>query len=414
MNLFIPSWLTYNWQRKLVALLAAIIIWIFVNQSIYVTKTLPGVPVRVVNVPADKTIDGMMPNGIINKRLTLTLSGTKNVVDSLEPSEVEVLIDAAQIPSEGGVQISKKNLVSLNPSIDLQNDVTQIDYPELVISLSRLMTAKIPITIRPPIGNPPIGYEFLGIWPQTLMQTVSGPEQQVAQLRNKGLELTLDLNEINQDDLDVLQGSQNGLYDDEISFRIPERWKKVMIPYCNYIMESINDPDAQQLHVDFLRKKWIPIATPIPISAFYPFKDSERINPKNYPLIIQNPIEIKNEIPILAIPLYSYDVSHLFLDIVRDHFEISVIASPQGEIEPLQWSVEFIDAAALEENYVNFLTKRHNVHALRESAALSRENHWRERFREYLVKFSLYKAPHQKLKLKSRMGEKGILVEEDK
>lgn len=413
MNTFIPSWITYNWQRKVAALLAAIMIWVLVNQSISATKTIPGVAVRVVNLPAEKTIEGIASNGLLNKRLSLTLSGTKSVIENLSAADLEVLLDATTIPSEGSIQIGKKNLVSLNPNLDLQRQVTQLSHPDLVIPLTRLLTAKIPIVFRTPVGLPPKGYEILGIWPQSLMQTVSGPEPQVAQLRMKGLEITFDLNEISEADLDALKGSQNGLYDDEVSFRIPNDWKKVLVPYCEPVLEAINDPDAEQLHIDFLRKKWIPIETPVPIQVFYPVKHAKTINPLTFPLLIAPPIQKKDLITYLKMPLYAYEVSHLFLDIVKDHLEISIIASPENEGEPLKWSVEFIDPIALEENYVSFLTKRHQTHtSLRESAALAREQHWRERFREYLLRFSLYKAPHQKLKLKARMGEKGIVVEE--
>ncbi len=110
-NLFLQ-----NWQRKLVALLAALVVWILVNHSITDTKTLSNVPIRVVNLPPDKTILGMMPNGMLAKRITLTVSGSKEIVDELEPGDVEVVLDASQTDeNEWVVQITRKNLVSLNP-----------------------------------------------------------------------------------------------------------------------------------------------------------------------------------------------------------------------------------------------------------------------------------------------------------
>ena len=67
----------HNWQQKLVALIAALIIWLFVNHSIIDSKTIANIPVRVVNMPSDKTILGLMPNGVLSKRISLTLSGKK-------------------------------------------------------------------------------------------------------------------------------------------------------------------------------------------------------------------------------------------------------------------------------------------------------------------------------------------------
>src|ERR1700733_13121884 len=106
-----------NWQRKLMALLTALVIWFFVSHSITETKTIRNVPIRISNLPAEKTILGLLPNGILSKRITLTLSGAKDVIDEIEPGDVEVNIDASAIDhNDWIVQITKKNLVSLNPA----------------------------------------------------------------------------------------------------------------------------------------------------------------------------------------------------------------------------------------------------------------------------------------------------------
>src|ERR1700722_4318953 len=100
-----------NWQRKCLAIIAAVIIWYFVNHSITAIKTIPHVPIRIVNLPQGKTVQGLLPNGILAKRVTLTLNGKKGVVDQLEPGDIEVHIDATNNPDEWIVQVNKKNLV---------------------------------------------------------------------------------------------------------------------------------------------------------------------------------------------------------------------------------------------------------------------------------------------------------------
>ena len=102
--------LVENWKRKLIAIVGAIAIWLFVHQSITTSRTISGVPVRIVNLPHDKTVAELLPNGILNRRVTLTLNGTKDVVDRLEPSDLEVIVDATGRPDEWILQISKKNL----------------------------------------------------------------------------------------------------------------------------------------------------------------------------------------------------------------------------------------------------------------------------------------------------------------
>ena len=86
-----------NWQRKLVAISTALIIWLFVNHSIISTKTIANVPIRIIKLPPDKTIIGLLPNGVLKKRMTLTLSGTRDVIEELEPGDLEVVIDASII-----------------------------------------------------------------------------------------------------------------------------------------------------------------------------------------------------------------------------------------------------------------------------------------------------------------------------
>jgi hypothetical protein len=127
-----------NWQRKLVAILVAIAIWFIVSESIMTTKTIHSVPVRVINLPANKTIEGLLPNGFLSQRITLTLTGSKEVIDQLEPGDLEILLDAAGQSNDWIVHISGKNLLSLNPKIDLTRHIKQISHPEFALKIVSL------------------------------------------------------------------------------------------------------------------------------------------------------------------------------------------------------------------------------------------------------------------------------------
>ena len=305
METLITKLIFHNWQRKIVALITALIIWLFVNNSIIETKTISNIPIRVYNLPPDKTILGLLPNGFLSKRITLTLSGTKDVIEDLEPGDLEVLLDASTATQENWiVQISKKNLVSLNPSIDLSDHITQVSHPEFVVKLSNLITAKVPINILPPKGEPPQGYEYLDFWPQKLVQNLSGPEEEIKLLKAQGLDIEFDLSEITKADLDVLRNQRSNIHNDEVSYNVPNKWKQVSIPFHNFAREEINDPDAQNLHIDFLRKDFLSINRELPIRVYYPMEYSDTINPGTYSLAVENKIQLKNDIPILTVPLY--------------------------------------------------------------------------------------------------------------
>lgn len=401
-----------NWQRKIVAFVTALIVWLFVNSSISETKTIPSVPIRITNLPADKTIAGLLPNRMLTKRVTLTLTGTKDIIQEIEPGDLEVLLDVSTAPSdEWVVQINKKNLVSLNPDIDLLHHISSVSHNEFVLKLSPLISAKIPITVLPPIGEAPSGYEFLDVWPQQLTQTVSGPEEEIQALRLTGLEVTFNLSDISKADLDALKTPHATAHDDEISFPLPEKWQKVIIPFRNNALEEINDPEAQYLHVDFLRKQYLAIEKEIPIRVFYPVKYSNKLNEKTHPLAINEQMKVKDEITLLSAPLYLRNVSRLFLNLISDNIEITIVAAPESERANLQWGLEVVDSHEIEDVYVAFF-HANNANSKPLPAAFSkrREMMLRTRFREYMHRLAPYKAPDQKFRLESKLGKDSVIV----
>lgn len=399
----------HQWPRKLLALTIALIIWLIVNHSITSTISIAAVPIRIINLPVDKTIQGLLPNGFLTKRINLTLTGTKEVIEQLEPGDLEVLIDVMNQSNEGIIQITKKNLVSLNPNINIANHVTSVIHPEFGIKMSMLMTEKIPVIINEPTGSPPEGYEFLDIWPIKLTQTVSGPQDLILNLKSKGLELTFNLNEITKEELDELRFSQDIPYDDEVNYSVPEQWKNVNIPLVINMIEPLNDLEAKNLQITFLRKEFIPLNEDLPVNVFYPLKFSDKINPKTHGLETNGFVQQKNYIPVLKLPLYAYNVSKLFVDIVKDHLQIDIVAAPKSERKTLEWGVDFIDYAHLEDTYLAFsLSKLKTLTGVKPQSG--REDYLRQRFRTYMQKFELYLDDRHPLEMVSTIEDNHIVI----
>lgn len=396
-----------NWQHKIVAFLIALVVWLFVHHSITSTKTIPGVPIRIVNLPPDKTIQGLLPKGILNKRIALTLSGTKSVIRELEPGDLEVLIDAADIDlnrEDWVVVLTKHNLVSLSPDIDLAHNITDVAHTEFILKISRLVSAKVPINILKPIGEAPEGYELLDIWPQKLMQTLSGPEEAIENLKVHGLELVFDLNQITHAELDAIQNAHLNTQEDEISFYVPNHWKEVAIPFHNNVLEEINDPAAQYLHIDFLKKEYLPIDNQVPLRVFYPLKTLAEINPETYSLIKSEKIQEHQGVYILNQKIYTQNVSKLFINIIKAFLEVVIVAAPKHERELLQWSAEVIAPQELEDLYVAYLIGDKKDENDKEKSLLQRqlqEPLLRKRFQDYLKKLTLYTSPNQQLHIDS-------------
>lgn len=409
MESMIAQFFLHNWQRKLVAFITAVVIWLFVNHSINETQAVPNVPIRVINLPQDKTILGLMPNGILSRRITLTLTGSKDVVEQLEPGDLEVLLDASTADNDDWIiTVSKKNLISLNPSIDLAQHILTVDHNEFVIKLCKLITAKIPLTIEPPKGTPPQGYEFLDIWPQHLIQTISGPEENVQKLKEKGLVVTFDLSEINKTDLDAIKSS---FRNDEVSFPVPKKWKQIVIPFRSNTTEEFNDPDALNLRIDFLRKEHILLEKEIPVQVFYPLDELNGLNPDRYTLGTSDDIEKKDGVFIFTKQLYAAEVSRLFLDVVRNSLEIVIVAAPKNKRKVLAWSLQFIQPRDLEDTYVAFsIANTSTSKEIQGSIPKKKEELLRKRFRDYMQRMTLYLDNNKKLHLKSTLEGDQIRV----
>lgn len=400
-----------NWQQKIVALLTAVILWFFISSTIIETKIIPSVPVRVVNIPTDFTILGLMPNGLLNKRITLTLSGTKDVIERLEPGDLEVVVDASIIDHNDWVMsITKKNLISLDPSIDLSQHITTIKHSEYVIKLRRMITEQVPITLLPPLGEPPPGYEMLDIWPTHLIQTFSGADEEIQIIKTNGVELQFNLNRISRSDLDSLVTDDKDNRD-EVTFYVPESWKKILVPCKTNLFEELNDPEAQELQIDFLRKQVLPIAIPIPIRVFYPVAYSDKINPKTYPLIANEQIKQHQGLFFFTPDVYVHDVTHEFLDTIRENIEIVITAAPKEDREILDWSVEIINPHELEDIYIDKVFSSHprtqdaNPAIVRRRTAI-----YRKRFRDYMQKLQLFIRPEQPLILEAVLTNNHISV----
>ncbi|MCB1119476.1 MAG: hypothetical protein KDK65_05910 [Chlamydiia bacterium] len=400
-----------KWQRKATALITAILIWFFVSNSIDDSKTVSNVPVRVINLPKDKTVIGLQPNGLLSKRMTLKLTGTKRVIDDLETGDFEVLLDASTLTSDVSlIQISKKNLISLNPSINLADHITApIEFNELLIKLSPVTTEKIPVTLLPPMGAAPSGYTYLDYWPQQLYQSVTGPEELVQQLKTEGLKLQFDLNQIKKGELDKLTVSRDNFHDDEIVWMIPARWKTITIPLYQETTTELNDPEAKELHIDFLREETLPLNADLPVRVFYPLNTLDRLNPLTTPLNIAPPLSLRQATPTLTHPLYVKDVSRLFLETIKDHLEITIDASSSFDNKQLNWSIQTISPGWLETRYIQQLllssTAANNDDTIHTKA---REAHLRKRFQNYLKNLRLYTNSKEKFTLDIQIQDKQI------
>ena len=402
-----------NWPRKIIALFTAILVWFLVNQSIATTRTIADVRVRIINIVPDKTVIGLLPGeNILSKKVVLNVMGNKSVVDELRSTDIEVVINADGHKESWIASIDKRNIVNLNQDIDFSRYIRSVSTSDLYIKLSKLITDDIPIIVNTPIGEAPKGFIFLDILPKQLSQKVSGPEEQVRALKERGLELTLNLNRITEAELNNLF-NKNGQRE-EISFKVPDSWKKITIPFKNNSLETINDHRADLLSINFLKQEFISLDIEIPITIFFPLKYSSTINPQTYSLATNDIVQKKNGLKRLTMPLYVRDVSRLFVEIVKDNLLLIVIAAPQSVEENLHWDLNFIDEKALEDLFFDSSLKDMKLQYSDDPnfAKLS-EQIIRSRFRDYLRNLVVYTKDKKPLKLNAHLEVNTVTLSQD-
>lgn len=398
-----------HWVRKLFSLVLAIIVWLVVNHSMKGTKTIVDVPVRVINLEPGKTIEGMQANGLLNEMETLTLSGRQAVLDLLSSKDLEVVLDAAGKPNEWRASIGKEELSCLNAEINLQKGISRVLPVERLVRQTKLVEERIPITITEPIGEAPKGYRYLDIFPYRLDLTVLGPEETVKWLKSRGgLQLTFNLNDISSSELDILQ-SNNKRQSDEVSFFIPNAWKKLAVPGLSEVPIPIDDPKAKGLRIDFARQDLFPIHFPIPISLFFPPDSSETINPETCALAVGDFIVKKNGVMLIDQPLFAQGVSRRFLDLVKGRIQILITVPPQTEGEELLWNVQFVCPQELEDRFVA-KSMADLSYELKEIQPTLREEYLRNRFCSYMNSFRFYTPNHKKLRLAIRVVGSAVQV----
>ena len=400
-----------HWPRKLVSIVLGMIIWLVVNQTITSTRNICNVPVRIIHLPKGRTVEGMQPNGKLAKKLTLTVVGNKSLIDELTPSDLEVVIDAADKPDEWIVTVTKKNLVSLNPEIDISSGITRVYQPNFVIRMTKLVTDRIPIVITQPIGEAPRGYQFLDVWPYHLWLTVSGPEEVIKRLKLKEQRITFNLSDISKTQMDELTLKAENT-SEVVSFFVPDQWKQINIPILSDAPIEIDDPQAKALRIDFVRCNLLPIDAPIQFSLFFPPENLQNINPEGISITSNQLVQFNKGTPLISYPLYANGVDNLLLETVRDMIEIVIIVSPKSERGILEWSVQFVNPRLLEDKYVARLMSDVSDRDIRLLSPTLREEYLRNRFRSYMNRFQLFRSDDSKFDLTIFLKNKNIQIEE--
>ncbi len=113
----IHKWLEYNWQLKLISLLIAVLLWLYVTtiQTPQITKVFM-VPIHYYGLSTNLIVDKD------NRYVSIYLKGPKNIIDHIKPQGLNVFLDLSKIEKPGKYNISVNvsvqsglNLVKIEP-----------------------------------------------------------------------------------------------------------------------------------------------------------------------------------------------------------------------------------------------------------------------------------------------------------
>jgi hypothetical protein len=401
---YLKSIFIYQWKRKVFASLLSIFFWFIVNHSLTTTRTFLSVPVRVVNLPPSLTIEGMQPGGRLNKKINLTIKGNKELIEPLQSTDFEVVVDVNGKTGEIEMPITKKNLFASNPDMDISSGIIKVISPPFSLKMTKLVTEKMTVHITSPTGEAPRGYQFLDVWPYKLELTVTGPEEVLKKARYRDLKLTFNLSDVSKKQLDLLtQGHEEGKCD-VVSFQIPESWKTISIPSISDTPLMINDPQSKLLRFDFIRYEYLPIDSKIPIHFFYHPSLLGLYSPEEINVAVNEPIRFQKGLYYLDLPLYASGVDKTFIETVKDHIQIIVDVNAEFR-RPLNWSVQIISCQKLEDEYVEKVLAELDDEDLRLMQFNQRQEYLRNRFRSYMQRLRLINVNGSKLSMSFRLDD---------
>ncbi|NGX28444.1 MAG: hypothetical protein K940chlam1_00623 [Candidatus Anoxychlamydiales bacterium] len=403
-----------NWQRKLLALILSLIVWVFINHSLSNTKTISNVGVRVINLGEGRTIKGIQRNGILSESATLHITGNNNILNQISASDLEVLLDLKDQDKDFTAIITKEHIISKNAHLNIDRAIKKIKPHKLNINFSKLVKEKIDLLIAKPIGEVPKGYQFLDVWPNKFYITVSGPEEVVKNIKAKGLQLCFNLSDISEKELSTIETAHKRGKKDVVSFFVPTFWKKINISDISSYPLEIDDPKVKALRIDFIKKDFIPINTPIEVDLFFPLKSSDKLNPNEITLANNDFVKKINGINQITTPLYAQGISELFMDIIKEKMHIVILVEQKEDSENLEWNIQPVLPLELEKVFVKKLLSEETEEESKEHHSYLKEEYLNARFRAYLNRFRLWLSSKEKLNLKITLENNQVVIVSEK
>ena len=396
-----------HWFRKLIATLLALVTWYTVDQSLSSTKTIKGISMRVVNIHDDYVVPGILSSGTLSSKISLAITGRREVIHELNASDIEVVIDASGKTGQWIETIDRKNISLLSQDNSIIRGISRVQNTPIAMNLKQASQDLIPVYVTPPKGSAPRGYEYLDIWPYHFNVKLKGPEEEIKRLKQQGIRLRFDLHKITRDQLEK---SVTKSTNDIVTFYVPQEWKTLEVPtICNEKI-TIDENNAKYMRIDFVRTRSIPLQFSIPLQLF--ISPSLKINANQINIASSPIVGLQKNQKVLKKTLYAKGVSELFMKNIRDLIALSINLTPPLDKENIDWSVHFINPKILEERYISMMLSDSEDASLEGISHKFRQEYLRNRFRSYMNRFKLYDENDNPIELNIKLENKDLHIHE--
>ncbi|MGH7984813.1 MAG: CdaR family protein [Candidatus Binataceae bacterium] len=163
-----------NLGLRLLSLLLAIGLWIFVNAGQHGAMISLQVPVSYRELPAGYVITNPHPDFV-----KIQASGPRTLLSLIDPSRLTVRLDLTSV----GIGQASFKLSPDSFNVPRQTNVTSISPSQIVLDIDRIVTRDVPVRLYV-TGKPATGYKVSSISLAPPTATIVGPSRYVARLED--------------------------------------------------------------------------------------------------------------------------------------------------------------------------------------------------------------------------------------
>ncbi len=162
---------TRDWILKIISLVIAVVLWLYVGGEDVVDKTVL-VPVEVINLPKKLIISNKF-----KKEIEVTVRGPRSLLLEMDKKQSPIQIDLNEVKPGTHVKTIEHGLIPVSRGVEIQ----RVQPSTIILSLDKLIEKQFPIhaVIE---GSVPTGFIMKGIQINPDSIAITGPQTVLSQI----------------------------------------------------------------------------------------------------------------------------------------------------------------------------------------------------------------------------------------